>query len=144
MYYWELILFDGTTTLIPPAASDLIKKRWDDGQPIHLSTGSVPANQIKSFKPTDKPFTQTKLIEDVSQAFNEPLLNNDGSIVFRWVKKAVTREKYNKHYSNVPSYRFLNDDGMVTIAFRLPVHMIEQTITPYCDEQEIKVLTQGK
>src|ERR1035438_4291585 len=109
-YYWELLQFDGTRVMIPPSAVELVKRRWDSGQPIHMNTGSIPANQIKSFTQTNEPFGQAKLLEDVAQAFKEPMETLDGSIESRWVKKNVTQAKWDKHYSHI-GYKRLGDSN---------------------------------
>jgi hypothetical protein len=141
-YYWELLQFDGTVTQIPPNAVDTIKRRWDAGEPIHLSIGSIPANQIKAFRLTDKLYNSQPLIEEVAQAFKEPLLSEDGSIKARWVKKHVTNEKWNKHYSAIHSYRHLGaENGMTIIAFKVPTHLIDYSMVQDCDDNDIKRLT---
>jgi hypothetical protein len=109
-----------------------------EGQPINLKTMSIPANQIKSFRISERPFTDTLLIEEAAGVFGEPLHNPDGSMVCRWVKKGVTQDRWNKYYSPNVAYKKLGEENsMVIIAFRLPVHEINQLNTPYCTEQEV-------
>lgn len=141
MFYWELIQHDGTRLEIPPNGVDVIKRRMEQGQVIHTAhSGSIPANQIKTFRPTEKPFTDMALLESASQAFNEPVYTEDG-ILARWVKKQVPQSKWDKYYAPT-GYRKLHDmNGMVTVAFRLPVHQINQLVTPYCSSDEVKMLT---
>jgi hypothetical protein len=142
-YYWRLVygqFGELSTAFIPPNAVDMIKRRWDNGQPIHLNTGSVPANQIREFAVSERPFGNQKLLEDAAQAFHEPLLKGE-AIEARWVKQTTTSDRWNKYYSQLPSYKKLNDDGaMTTMAFRQAVHAINPQVTPYCTPDEIKRL----
>lgn len=142
-YYWELIQFDDTRIEIPPSGVEVVKRRMANGEPINTRTSVIPVNQIKHFRQTDKLFSEQPLIDAVARAFNDPQLTEDDSIKARWVKKQVTGQSYAKHYSNIPAYRRLGTEGpMVTIAFKLPVHLIDVNTTTYCDESEIAQLTQ--
>lgn len=139
-FYWELIQHDGTRLEIPPSGVESIKRRMDNGQPIHTAhSGSIPSNQIKAFRPTEKPFSDQLLIEEVAQAFDEPIMEGE-SVQARWVKKHVTQNKWEKFYS--PSgYKILRqENGMVVVGFRVPTHLINPSVTPYCNEQEITLL----
>lgn len=142
-FYWELIQHDGTRIEFPPSAADVIKRRWDKGLPIHTKfSGSIPHNQIKAFRPTDKPYSTQPLLEEVAGVFHEPVVNPDGSIACRWVRKAVTQDKWNRHYSAVPGYKKLRDEqGMTLIAMFLPIHEINVNLTPYCTDDEVNQLT---
>lgn len=141
-YYWELQLFDDTKIDIPPTAVEVIKRRMGTKEPINLKTQVIPTNQIKSFHITNRPFGQALLLDEVSQAFNEPQVNTDGSIVCKWVKRPVTNKMWDTHYSRIPAYRSLGSDGvMVTIAFKQPVHQIDVAIVQVCTDDEIKALT---
>lgn len=140
-FYWELITKDDSVYEIPPQAVDVVKKRMNNHDPINLSSATIPFSEIKAFRASEKPFTTTPLLEAASQAFNEPMLNDDGSIVGKWVKKTVPNRLYTKHHAHVPSYKFLNNDGgMTEIAFFLPVHEINHTLTE-CTESEVRQLT---
>ena len=140
-YYWELEQFDGTKTQIPPHAVGTVKRRWDENQPIHLNIGSIPANQIKKFTPTDVVYSKQILLDDVSRIFNEPMINDDGHILCVWVKKNVTQAKYDKYYAPHIGYKRLGDfNGMVTVAFRLPIHAIDLNLVEFCDTEEIERL----
>lgn len=147
-YYWELEQFDGTTSRIPPDAVDVIKRRWQEGQPINLTGMSIPANQIKKFAITDQPFTDQLLLEDVAQAFGEPIIASvetpygymDEAIQCRWVKKSVTNDKWNRYYSDNPAYKFLEETGgMTVVAFIMPSHL--KGSVDNCSPDEIKILT---
>lgn len=143
-FYWELkygSYDDLKSVMIPPAAVEVVKRRWDAGQAIHLSSGSIPANQIRSFEVTAKLFNQMSLIEDVARAFNEPMFDENGAMLCKWVKVNVTRNKYDKGlYAN--GYKRLDENnGIITLAFRKPVHEINPVETPVCNEDEVRQLT---
>lgn len=139
-YYWEIVKRDGGTVKVPPSAVGVIRKRWDEGQPIHLAKETVPAHQITDFRQTSEPYGQP-LLEAAAAAFNEPMENPDGSMVVRWVKKAVTQAEWNTYYSRTPAYRKLGaDGGMVMVAFRLPVHEIDTGKVGYCSDTEVASL----
>lgn len=145
-YYWELrygkFPEPVKSLMIPPASAENVKKRWDNGQPIHTSNGSVQASEIKSFEPTDKLFTTHPLLEEVARAFNEPMINEDGEVKSRWVKKNVTQDKWNRFFSVSPGYKLLGESfGMMTIAFRVPVHLIDVNKTTPCTLEEVNRLT---
>lgn len=140
-YYWRITEFDGTETDIPPTAVEQVKRRWDNGQAIHTSNASIPANQIKSFRPTDKVEGQQLLLEEASRAFREPLFNTDGSAAARWVKRRVPLQLYNRRYSGIPAYHTLESDGsMVTMGFRVMVEYFNPETMDYCDANEISRL----
>lgn len=143
-YYWKLTQHDGTVTDIPPAVVPIVKRRMTDGQAINLKTMSIPANQIKSFRISERPFTETLLLEESAGVFGEPLINPDGTMVYKWVKKGVPQDKWNKFYSPNAAYKKLaEENSMVIIAFKLPVHSINQLITPYCTDEEINRLNKS-
>lgn len=143
-FYWELKYGDfkePRSVMIAPDTVAALQRRWDNGQNIHLKTGTVPANQIRSFEITDKPFGEQRLIESAAQAFKEPIFHGD-AIEVKWVKQIVTRDKHARHYSQIPGYRYLGEDnGMAVIAFRKATHEIDPSVTPYCTEDEINTLT---
>lgn len=112
-----------------------------DNLPINTKTMSIPAHQIKSFRICEKPYTSTPLLEEVAGVFKEAMHNDDGSMIYRWVKKGVTQDKWNKYYSPNVAYKKIGDENnMVIIAFKLPVHLINASVTPYCTEQEVNII----
>lgn len=143
-YYYELKYGDYKdlkTVYIPPASVASVYNRWENGQPIKLSTGGIPANQIRSFEKSDRPFNSQPLLEAVAQAFKEPMVT-DGEVNIKWVKKVVTKDKWERYYSASPGYRRLDEsDGLTTVAFRVPTHLVNSNTMQYCDEQEISRLT---
>jgi len=140
-YYWELIQQDGTRIEIPPEHIEIVKRRWNNGEPIHMNMQSIPANQIKTLYRTDKPYTATPLLEAVAHAFNEPVITEAGDIQARWVKKTVPSRMHAKKY-NTPAYKVLEEGGgVVTVAYRVPVHLIDTNSMQYCEVDEINRLT---
>lgn len=140
-YYWELVTKDDERYEIPPEAVGVVQRRMGNKEPINLSTATIPFSEIKHFRVTSKAFTRQPLLEAAAQAFNEPMFNDDGSIVSRWVKKSVPHREYGKHYSHILGYRRISDDGnMVTIAFRLAVHDIDVNKVTYCTPEEEREL----
>jgi hypothetical protein len=90
---------------------------------------------------TSKAFGHQPLLEAAAQAFDEPLINDDGSMICRWVKKQVTNREYNKHYAAVPAYRKLTEqNGLVTVAFFLPIHEADLDKVDYCEDSEVRKL----
>ena len=141
-YYWELITRDGTKYDIPPEKVDIVNRRMAAHDPINLSTATVPFAQIDTFRITERPYNQQPLLDAASRAFNTEQLNEDGSVVSSWVKKAVTQDKWNRYYSPNPAYRRLGDNGgMVEIAFRLPVHEIDVNSVSYLTAEEEQRIT---
>lgn len=139
-YYWEIVEFDGTVTQIPPEAHDVIQRRWDNNQAIHTTNHSIPANQIKKFRITDKPYGEQPLLEAAAQAFRQPVYHED-AVVARWVKRSVPQQMYNRRYAGIPAYRSLGENnGMIMMAFRVPVHLIDVAQQTECTEDEVHKL----
>jgi hypothetical protein len=149
-FYWEIVEYDGTVTYIPPSMVDVVKKRRDNGQPINTNIRSITPNQIKKFQITNRPYSQAALPtgdieEEVSQAFKQPAyttVDGEQMIRGRWVKKTVTMDKWNRYFSQLPAYKFLEESsGMAVIAFKLALHDIDVYTTPYCTPDEVTRLT---
>lgn len=144
-YYHRLVYGsygDLHTVKIPPDSVPLITRKIANKQPINLSNNAVVLpGQVKEFEPSDIPFGEENLLEEASRAFNEPLHTSSG-LASKWVKKTVTMGKFEKFYSISPGYHPLAEiNGMMTVAFKLPVHVINQQITPYCTDNEVLTLT---
>lgn len=151
-YYWKLVYGswkDLKEILIPPEPKnlqgqspiDVVKQRWDGGQPIHTSNGSVAASDVRSFDPTNKVYGSQALLEAGARAFKEPIYTDMGSttylskgngskrffgdkltedrvievkytgVLHKWVKQIVTQSEWDKWYSQHHSYRKLSTDG---------------------------------
>jgi len=168
-YYWKLTYGprdDLRELMIPPEPKniqgktpiDVVKQRWDSGQPIHTSTGSIPANQIKSFEQTDRPYSDHELLEAGARAFNEAIETDMGGVTTqsgvvvrykgiagKWVKQITTQNQWEKYYSKIESYHKLYDEGgMVTMAFKKAVHDIDVMLTPECTDKEVEMLTKDR
>lgn len=140
-YYWRLTLRDGREVDIPPKYVDIVKRKMDDREPIHTTSGSIPFSSIDSFDRTSRRFTDTALLEGAAQAFKEPLFTESGGVAARWVKKVVSQHEYDRKYSKSPQYRRLQDnDGMVVIAFVIPTHLFNKSLMEYCTEEEERTL----
>lgn len=140
-YYWELEQHDGTIVHIPPQAVEIVKRRIDENKPINTTQAVIPINQIRSFRKSSKPYNSERLLEEASRVFNEPVISVNGEALYRWVKMRTTRRKWDSYYSKIGSYKLLGDDeGLVIIAFRLPIHVIDTNTVEYCDEDEVSRL----
>jgi hypothetical protein len=141
-FYWDLTLKDGTVLQIPPESTALVQRKIANREAITLKTRSVLYSEILSFNKGDTPFGQQNLLEEASVAFNEPIINPDESIACRWVKKTVTNDRYNKYYGlHGGVYRKLNNsEGMVDIAFKLPLHMVNLSLVAHCTKEEVQQL----
>lgn len=140
-WYWNLVLKDGTSIEIPPSFVPVVQKRMANKDAINLKTRSIPYSEIKGFEQSEKPFSQQPLLSEVAQAFNEPVVNPDGSIACQWVKKHVTQDRWNKYYSASGSYKKLGDEGgMVIMAWFQPIHSIDVNKMTICNETETQTL----
>src|ERR1700689_5363469 len=106
MFYWKITEYDGTETQIPPMAVEIVKQKLDAKQPIHTTNGTILAAQVKSFRPTERPYVSPTsanearaITEGAAQAFNEELLLANGAIACQWVKKEVPQIQWEKFYS---------------------------------------------
>lgn len=122
---------------IPPDNVEIVKKMITDKQPIKTRTAVIPANQVKSFRQTDKPYRGKLITETVSQIFNTPEYDEAGGILSRWVKKPVTRDKWDKYYAPLGYKRLGEESGMTMIAFLLPIHLVNPENVEYLTTEEI-------
>ena len=141
-YYWELITKEGARLEIRPDQVDKIRKQRAEGVVKTNTLGDIASYQIQHFRPTSKIYNPQPLLEDAAQAFNEPVVREDGSILCRWVKKPVTYAEWAKHHGALPGYRKLKDaGGMMMVAFLLPVHVKLEDNVSIMSVDEIKSLT---
>ncbi len=143
-FYWQLELYGGEIIKVKPDKQkikyiqDLIAKQ--EGA-ITTPTRSIVIKDIKDFRLSDEVYTDQKLIEGSSQAFGEPIWTPEGAIAARMVKKSVPRRKWDNYFKYIPSYRRLSDnDNFVTVAFKLPVHLIDHTQVEELSQDEERVL----
>lgn len=164
-FYWQLKYGprDELKTLyIPPDKVVSVQHKWDNGLPIHTTTGSIPPSQIKEFSPSDKPFGQQALLESGARAFHEPIYKilpekqrfqrQGGDVIeisyevieAKWVKQVTTTDKWGRYYSAIPAYHLLEEaNGMAVMAFQLGTHDIDPMKTPECSQDEVKKLTRS-
>lgn len=143
-YYWLLQTRDGEHHYIPPTAVENIKGKLAQNQPIQLRTAVVPANQVTKFALSDRMYGRQLLTDEVAAVFHEPQYNKDGSVVCRWVKRRVTSNKWDKHYSHHRYYRLGEENNMVLMAMFLPIHQINLEEVQYCTESEVRKLEQQR
>lgn len=135
-YYWALTLKDKTSIDIPPAMVPVVKRKITNRESINMRTRAVLYAEIESFVKTSKVYTEQALVEAASQAFREPLINEDGSIQAKWVKRSVTASDAARmpHYKRLP-----DEDGMIVVAYRLPTHQIGVECTPLTESEIAQV-----
>lgn len=137
-YYWEIVERDGAVTKIPPQHREIVQKRWDEGQPIVTLTHTIPSHQIVKFRMTSERYGEQPLLDAAARAFNEPIINN-GGVRSKWVKKIVSQQS---ELLKIPSYRVIGrENGMVVIAFKMPVHLIDLQKVEECNVSDIALLT---
>ena len=138
MRKWQLELRDKTIIEIPPHLVASVRKRMTAKEPLNLKSRVVPFSQIEKFYETEE--EDTRLLAEASQAFDEPVITEDGAMTYMWVKKTVPSERWNTHYLKIPAYRLLEQLGGSTVmAFRLPMHQLTNNVTP-CTEYEVEKL----
>jgi hypothetical protein len=150
-YYWLFVTKDGVQKKVPPAMVPTVQKKMAKKEPVQFRDMTVPFSEIQSFRATSEPYaTQKQLEESAHQVFNEPMEAQVDSgygytetvIKARFVKKQVTNDVWHRHYSKIPAYMRLGDDGiMTTMAFMLPIHQIDGKEVQYCTKDEINQLT---
>ena len=125
-YYWELIKWDGERIPVKPQNASVVQNKLDAGEGfIKTAIRSIAVKDIKDFVKTDRVYSDQKLIENGSRMFNEPIINTDGSIQCKWVKKAVSARIWQKNYGGGNYRRIEDHENVVVVAFRLPTHLID-------------------
>lgn len=145
--YWVLTMKDGETFKVRPDYVAEVKRQMREERHVITKDWTRSVSDIKSFDSTSEPVRELKalssgnLLEEAARAFKEPLYNEDGSIVVKWVSKPVTKREYNTHYSKLPGYRFVKESGgMIIVAFRMAVHEIDESrLTPLTDYEIAKM-----
>jgi len=140
--YWKLEFKDGNAILINPRYATEIKRQLKEERMLTTADWVRSISDIKSFEKTSQPLKTYKRIEAseeaaIARAFNEPILNDDGSVATKWVKKPIAKIEWTKYYAKQPSYKLLND---YEVAFRLPTHLIDLTKCTELTEQEIDTI----
>ncbi len=138
-HYWELVRKDGSIVYITPNLVQKVQAKMDARAPIHTkNNGTILYHEIQYFRPSDK-LVQTTLLEEVAQAFKEPIFT-DGGIASKWVKKDVPTTKWEKIYAPNGYARLREADGYVTVAWRLATHDVDLSKHSYCTSEEITAL----
>lgn len=137
-FYWNLILWDGETIKVKPENAELVQNKLSSGEGfIKTKTRSIAVKGVKDFVESSERFIDQKLLEGSAQAFDYAVLNPDGSVVYRWVKKSVTRREYTKYYAPTPAYKKIGENSnYVIVSWKQPVHLI--------DNQRMEELTQDE
>lgn len=148
-HYWEMELTTGEVIYVQPDAVRDVNHKMASKMPIPTPTRTIPFSLIRDFRVSDRIYsTQKALEEGAAEAFNEPILYTVDSgygyteevIAAKWVKKQVTTRKWDTAYSSSNAYRKLAEDSAyVTIAFRLPTHLITGNVT-ICTDSEVRQL----
>lgn len=137
-----------------PATAEKIKLAMVKREPAVFPNRVIPYYDLASARlnMTAKKFepklalpagtTDSGLIEDVAQAFKEPITREGGKTVLaKWVKKQVSSKEYSTFFAKIPSYYQLSSmSGLVTIGFRVPTHNVDLSKHDECDETEINRL----
>lgn len=152
-FYWNLTLKDGRVIPIPPQAVDAINNKLKNRQQIVTTEFTVPFWEVKSFDRTSRRKEQASLLEDdpvlqeeVARAFNEPIVTQDENgrdmVKAAWIKKEVTSQEWANHAKS-GSYKHLErtQNGMVWMAFTMPLHQIKPNIHIKCTQEEIRQLS---
>lgn len=128
--YWHLELYSGEIIKIKPNPENikLIQEmiRKQEGA-VTTPTRSIIIKDVRDFRLSDEVYVDEnqKLLEGTAQAFDEPVYLKDGSVVARWMKKSVPKRRWDTHYRFITGYKFLGEnDNYVSIAFRVPIHLI--------------------
>lgn len=68
----------------------------------------------------------------------EPRYTPDGSVEYRWVSKTLSSKEYRQSYRSW-KYRVIEKGGrQVTVAFRMPTHLISPSVTELPDTEVSK------
>lgn len=137
-HYWHLIKWDGEVIKVKPENVEFVQAKLDTSEGfIKTPNRSIAVKDIKDFVESDEIFTDHKLLEGASKAFNDPVINDSDDVVCRWVKKSVPKRQYTRYYMHFPAYRRLReDDSYVTIAWKQPVHQINNQLTDELTQED--------
>jgi hypothetical protein len=143
MNYWELVTYENERISVKPENVQLVQAKLATAEGfITTPTRSIAVKSIKDFVESDKPYTDQKVIEDGARAFGTPMLNPDGSVIVRWVKKSVTRREFGKYYSAHQAYRKISEsDNHVMITWKQPVHLIDSQLVSELTQDEERNLS---
>lgn len=150
-FYWELVQRDGTKLMIPPKFVKYVQDKMAAKEPIRTSTSIVPFSEIQAFRQSSKRERDERLIEDVAQAFGDPIITKrefpdgtaDEAVATKWVKKEVSQNEWERYYSGNGYRKLDSEQGVVMVAFRVPTHLVDTSKVEYCTSEEIVNLTRS-
>ena len=136
--YWEIELWNKDKIRVKPQNAAIVQERISKGDGF-LQTADMTINvkDIKSFNKTEHAFTDQKLLEESSMAFNDPIYDDNNSIRASWVKKTISRRRWENYY-HLGNYKLFEstDTNSVVIMFRIPTHLIDLTqVTPLTNSE---------
>ena len=146
--YWDLTMKDGTVIPVKPQHVLEIKRQMRESKHLITSDWTKNVSDIKSFEKTSRlvrPLNALQggaedLEEGAAKAFHTPVYDNE-AVRAKWVKRQVSRREWIATYSKIPAYRELDGGGsFVIMAYRLPVHLIDDTKVSYLTNMEIDKL----
>ena len=124
-FLWEIELYSGEIVKIEGKYAKQIQAKIAKQEgAITSSTRSIVIKDIRDFRQSEERFTDKKLLEGASQAFNTPIITELG-VKCKWVKIPVSRKRWESYYSQLPSYHLVSsDEHGVWTGFACPVHQI--------------------
>jgi hypothetical protein len=144
-YYWHIETWDKEIIKVKPdpqADIDYIQQLISKGEGAVLTpTRSISVKNIKDFRLSDEPYVNQKLLETNNALLGRPTYTKEGSVIARWVKKQVPARRWQSFYSANPAYHLLSsDNSLVTMAFLLPIHLIDHSkVEELSDDEEYKL-----
>jgi hypothetical protein len=143
-YYWLIEKWNGDKIRVKSDKAPYIQKLIAAGEGfIPTTTMTINVKDVKSFDKSDIPISEQLAIEaGAAQAFHAPihetLPSGEQAIEAKWVKKSVSRRKWDSFYSGNSSYRSLEEfDNNIIIAFKVATHNIDYKKVTELSKQEI-------
>lgn len=140
LFYWLIEKWDKETIKVKPENARLIQSLITKGEGfIRTTTRTINVKDVKSFDESDIPYSDQKLLESSSRAFNSELysnVNDEEMVQAKWVKKPVSHKKYESFYKYNSAYKHIDEnDKNIIVAFLVPTHLINSKrvteLTPY-------------
>lgn len=143
LYYWILEKWDGEKVKVKPSSANEVQNIITSGTGfIRTATRTINVKDVKSFDQSDIPYSDQKLLESASRAFNSELyteIDGETFIQAKWVKKFVPNKQWENYYKKHPHYHFLEEsDQGVMVAFIVPTHQIDHQRVTELTAWEVK------
>lgn len=137
-FYWHLIKWDNEIILVKPQNAEYVQSLLSKGDGfIRTPDRSIAVKDIKDFVVSGESYTDQKVIDGALQAFNNPVINEDGSIKSVWVKRGVSQREFEKKFS-YGSYKILSSlNGYIMMAYKIPIHLMNNEVVEECSPQEV-------